>query len=262
MNLFLLEEAAVGDTWAPDDPRSVHLRTVLGKGPGDDFDIGVRDGPRGRAHIERIDDHGLHLRFRWERRVVQPRPCTVLVGLPRPQTARRILYESACLGVRELRFIRTDRSERSYAHSRLWTTGEWERRLVEGAEQAFATDLPQVSHAASLEDALAQEESHPDRMADRYGLDNYEAAVALPDAPATAAECVLALGGERGWSDRERNLLRNSGYRLCHLGPRVLRTETALVAAFAIEAARRRWMDPGEAGNTPSTRGCPTQPAS
>jgi RsmE family RNA methyltransferase len=49
---------------------------------------------------------------------------------------------------------------------------------------------------------------------------------------------VLALGPERGWSASERDLLRAEGFQLVHLGERVLRVETACVAAIAVVKAK------------------------
>ena len=46
--------------------------------------------------------------------------------------------------------------------------------------------------------------------------------------------CVIAIGSERGWSLSERNLFRSTNTQLCHLGERVLRTETACVASVSI----------------------------
>ena len=51
---------------------------------------------------------------------------------------------------------------------------------------------------------------------------------------------MLALGPERGWSARDRDALRSAGFTLVHLGQRVLRLETAVVAATAIVKAQRR----------------------
>ena len=51
-------------------------------------------------------------------------------------------------------------------------------------------------------------------------------------------DAVLAFGPERGWSDRDRAMLRANDFALVHLGTRVLRTETAVVAAIALVKAR------------------------
>ena len=44
----------------------------------------------------------------------------------------------------------------------------------------------------------------------------------------------IAVGPERGWSDKEREALKRAGFTLAHLGDRVLRVETACVAAGAV----------------------------
>jgi len=45
---------------------------------------------------------------------------------------------------------------------------------------------------------------------------------------------VLAVGSERGWSDKERDLLENAGFIRLSMGERALRTETACVAAAVL----------------------------
>ena len=49
--------------------------------------------------------------------------------------------------------------------------------------------------------------------------------------PATIPH-VLALGGERGWSARDRDVLRGAGFRFVHLGSRVLRISHLNVRAW------------------------------
>ncbi|MFP6886494.1 MAG: RsmE family RNA methyltransferase, partial [Opitutales bacterium] len=121
----------------------------------------------------------------------------------------------------------------SYADSKLWMSEEWHRHLVRGVEQAFCSFLPAVRHHANLEDALAE----LPQDTSRFALDVYEAPAPLSVTDATTV-LVLALGPERGWSGRERNLLRDAGFALRHLGSRVLRQETACIAALGILASR------------------------
>ena len=49
-----------------------------------------------------------------------------------------------------------------------------------------------------------------------------------------AQEVVLMVGPEGGWSDRERASAQSHGFVVVGLGPNVLRTETAAVAAMAV----------------------------
>ena len=114
------------------DPRVRHLRVVLRIDVGDRFDVGVVNGPRGKASILSDDsDMGMHLRFTWETDIPQSLPIELLVGLPRPQAARRILRECTSLGVSRISFFQADKGEPSYRQSSLWSTGEWKHLLIQ-----------------------------------------------------------------------------------------------------------------------------------
>jgi RsmE family RNA methyltransferase len=49
--------------------------------------------------------------------------------------------------------------------------------------------------------------------------------------PPAGQGITVAVGPERGWSGRERELLEKAGFQRLSLGKRALRTETACVAA-------------------------------
>ncbi len=154
----------------------------------------------------------------------------MIIGLPRPPSARRILKDLTTQGADTLHFVATDKGEKSYLKSRLWTEGEYERLLQEGAEQAFCTRLPEVVIHESLTTCIEQLGDATDRLA----LDNYEAAMPLGTFQASQERCVLAIGSERGWSAAERNLLRKNSFELVNLGDRVLKTETACIAGLTL----------------------------
>ncbi len=239
MNLVLFETATEAAHLAPGDPRAHHIRTVLRMKPGDKLFVGVVNGPRGQAVIAEDRAEGMRLEITWEASAEIARTFFVLIGLPRPQTARDILRESAAFGVAALYFFQVEKGEPSYASSTLWQTDEWQQRLREGAAQAFATDIPEVFHHASLAEALAKIATTTPVDTSRLALDVYEASAPLSKMAPNQGPIVLALGAERGWSANERNLLRKAGFALAHLGPRVLRTETALVAGLSVLQARR-----------------------
>ena len=232
MNLILFEPGETGVPLPAADPRAVHIAEVLRRREGDLFDAGIVNGPRGKAVVVSMGPGGLVFRFE---ATADPQPADavhILVALPRPQTARKILSEATSLGVSSIRFFQAEKGEPSYASSTLWKTPEWRRHLVEGAAQAFDTRLPEVLHHPSLADAVA---AIPAGCA-RIALDNYEAS--RPFTPAgDRRPLALAFGPERGWAAAERTLLRGSGFELAHLGHRVLRTETAVVAALAVAKA-------------------------
>lgn len=238
MNIILFRPHEVELPLSRHDPRARHILDILRRRPGDTFDAGLINGPRGRGTLVSIENELLFITFVWGEFPPPPCPLTLVIGLPRPQTARDILRDATTLGVAALHFVCTDKGEPSYARSKLWQGGEWERHVLTGAEQAFCTRLPEVTHGRALAEILAGLPAGSARLA----LDNYEAPAALGTCPlAGSPAAVLALGAERGWSDAERERLRSAGFAFAHLGPRVLRTETACVAAITLLKARLGW---------------------
>jgi RsmE family RNA methyltransferase len=232
VNLILLEAGEETAPLAPDDPRAVHVLKVLRRKEGDLFDAGIVNGCRGKATIVSIGPAGVAFTFEATTEAPEADPVHLVVALSRPQTGRKILNEAAALGVSSIRFFQSEKGEPGYASSTLWSTLEWRRHLRDGAAQAFDTRLPEVLHAATLAECL---DSLPKECL-RVALDNYESPSRLSPALRTRP-IALAFGPERGWSPSERTLLRSCGFELAHLGPRVLRTETAVVAALAIVKA-------------------------
>jgi RsmE family RNA methyltransferase len=142
VNIILFEPAETSQPLPLDDRRARHVREVLRFGAGDTFDAGLIDGPRGKATIREIGAAGLRLEFAWGEEPPRLDPITLIIGLPRPQTVRKVLEEATALGVEAMHFVVTERGEPGYARSKLWTTDEWRRHLIEGAAQAFTTRLP------------------------------------------------------------------------------------------------------------------------
>jgi 16S rRNA (uracil1498-N3)-methyltransferase len=230
VNLILFEPAETTAPLPRHDPRAIHIVEVLRRRVGDTFDAGLVNGPLGKGTLATIEANALVLTFCWNPTLPQPLdPITLIIGLPRPQTARDLLRDSAALGVAELHFVTTDKGEPSYARSTLWSSGEWRRHLLAGAQQAFDTRLPAVTHGRTLTEVLAAPSA-----GSRLALDNYESPTALSQVAAVALPVTLALGPERGWSAAECDQLRANGFSLVHLGTRVLRAETAAIAALAI----------------------------
>ena len=229
MNIILFEPGEAGSPLPIRDPRAVHILRVLGRREGDRFDAGIVNGPAGKGLLVKVGARALEILLEANRPPAPADPVHLLLAVPRPQTARKILNEAASMGVASMRFFNPEKGERSYASSTLWSGGEWRRHLVEGAAQAFDTRIPELTMHASLGEAIGAVPAGCAGIA----LDNYEAAARL-GAGHAERPIALAFGAERGWSSAERALLRESGFGIAHLGPRVLRMETAVVAALAL----------------------------
>ena len=234
MNLVLItaDEAEAG--LAPDDPRARHLRETVGLATGGTFHVGIENGLRGIATIRALAPK-LTFTVVWEESAQARLPLTVLVGLPRPQTAKKVLHDLASLGAARIVFFEAAKGDPGYLTSSLWKDDEWREHVIKGTEQACSTLVPEVTRVPSLLAALAL----VDTAAWKLALDPYEA-TGTPEIPAPANSAVLAIGPERGFADEERATLRQAGFAFAHLGDRILRVEAAALVGGALMLAQLR----------------------
>jgi len=211
----------------------MHLRSVLGVKTGDEIDVAVKNGPRGKGKVSLLPDQRVDLAIRWaDNHPCDLFPVHLIVGFARPQTCRKILEQASALGAERISFFQAEKGEPSYAESRLWTTNEWMERIDRGVEQAFASFVPTCDLHVTLDQALSSAQREGSF---KIALDNYEATQSLSAEDADGkSPIVLAIGPERGWSARERKNLRSRNFEMRHLGKRVLRMETAVVASLGL----------------------------
>ena len=162
-----------------------------------------------------------------------PLAITLLQGIARGEKMDLILQKATELGVTAIVPVNAERTEvkldAARAEKRI---AHWRSVAASACEQSGRARLPTISAPQRLADALA---ALPD-AAHRRVLDPDAEPVPLhTQAPASV---VLAIGPEGGWSPRDLTQLRDAGFGGLRLGPRVLRTETAGIAAIAALQAR------------------------
>lgn len=231
MNIILIEE---GESFFPlSDERAQHIRKVLHLGVGDCFRCGIINSSEGNAEITAINDSGISFSFTPLSDTSALYPVTLIVGQTRPICMRRILRESVSLGSERIILPVTDLGEKSYSSASLYTSGEYRKILVDGAMQAGKTGVSECLIASSLEEALTK--LVPSEL---LLLDNVIGEESLSSLDLREKRVTLAVGPERGWSDRERKVLIERGFRPVLLGSRILRTETAVSASLAVALSR------------------------
>lgn len=104
----------------------------------------------------------------------------------------------------------------------------WQGVAASAAEQSGRVQVPAVSGPLTLAAALDALPDDALRLIAEPGT-----GCPLPDAP-PAGGIVLLVGPEGGWDEAELELAKARGCAPLGLGPRVLRTETAPLAALAI----------------------------
>jgi len=243
VNLILLEEHELGHNLSRRDERTIHLLKVLRKKCGDTFDSGILGGRRGTGRIEKINFDGSIFVTLDLCADVNPPPrlrMRAAVAFVRPIQMRRILRELSNIGVSDIDIIGTDLGEKSYRDTKLLIDGGSNAALVEGAVQARDTTIPNLNVYDSVDKWLNDRPwESPSfgaepvfmRVPLLIAMDNVRAEGSLFHLSPSSRPAVIAIGPERGWTDRERDLFEKAHFLRLSMGERALRTETACVAA-------------------------------
>ncbi len=240
MNLILVDSLSHKQKLTASDRRSVHIKNILTKGGRGKLFVGCKDGPLGKAEVFVENNGDVSLIIEWlesKHATIARKNRTLLTPYSRPQTCRKILRNAAVLGLSRVVFFNASKAEKAYARSSLWNSDEWFKQLLVGVEQAFDPAVPIVDRlTGDMEEALGLIASEGESDL-KIVLDNYESKAALGPDSIRGMGFTLAVGPERGWSDNEREMFRNAGYDFLNLGHRVMRTETAVVAACSVISA-------------------------
>jgi 16S rRNA U1498 N3-methylase RsmE len=108
----------------------------------------------------------------------------------------------------------------------------WRRVAQEAARQCGRADVPMIDEPAGWDRILALLRDEPGRRG--LLLDPEESKLRLGAAARGARKLLLAVGPEGGFSSEERERARQGGLLPVGMGPLVLRTETAGLAALAV----------------------------
>jgi RsmE family RNA methyltransferase len=241
MNLLLFEskEMTADGNVILNDRRSEHIVRILGCKPGDTVRAGMINGPVGTGEILTIAEvqgnPEVVLRFIAEGRAPDQPPVDLIMGLVRPIMLKKILAQTASLGVGRIFLINANRVEKSFFRASLLKDEKYRTYLIEGLEQAKDAHLAQVSiherFRPFAEDFIPTIASTYSRML----VAHPEAGESLKQAVGTeiSGRTLLAVGPEGGWVDFEIEKFIEQGFMPVSMGSRVLRTDTAIVALLS-----------------------------
>ena len=235
MNICLFNSEEIKNSLKKNDERAKHIIKVRHKKKGDTFDAGIIGGAAGIATITKISEDG-EISFSFEPKSAGKKlyPLTLIIGFPRPIQLRRLLRDVAGLGVQKVILCGTDLTEKSYLESNVVSDGSAYQMLLDGTAQAASTHVPVLEVAKSLDELISNGTEW--ELSSKIALDNRRASGSLHDflMHEGSHSVIAAIGSERGWTERERDLLEKAGFSLCSMGTRVLRTETAATVASSI----------------------------
>jgi len=182
--------------------------------------LGARSGKKVLARLGRHDDV--------ERE--SPLTITLLQGVARGERMDLIVQKATELGVARIVPVLAERSVvKVDAKQRERKLEHWQSIAISACEQCGRNRVPEVSTPAALGDAIAALPAGSLRC-----LLAADAGESLASAARGAhSGVVLLIGPEGGLADNERRFAGANGFAAYRLGPRILRTETAGLAALA-----------------------------
>jgi len=207
-----------------------HLVQVLRLKSGDD--VVLFDGS-GRDFAARLREVGKQSCTAELLQIIreEPRPelhLSLAVGISRGERMDFSIQKAVELGVSEIFPLFTERSMVQLKHGRLQKRLEhWNGVIRHACEQSGRSRLPSLHPAKKLADWLK------DFHGNGVMLD-HRADTPLVDLSAPKQKLTLLVGPEGGLSPTERRNAGTAGFRSARLGPRVLRTETAPIAALSV----------------------------
>jgi 16S rRNA (uracil1498-N3)-methyltransferase len=211
---------------------AAHVTRVLRLGAGDALTLFNGDGTDYTARIAALGRGTAEAEVtgRADAHPESPLPVTLVQGIARAERMDLVLQKATELGVAAIVPVATARSVvRLDAASRERKSAHWRGIAIAACEQCGRARVPEVAAPRALGEFLAE----PARARARFLLAP-GADLALVAAARGAASVELLVGPEGGLGDGERRAALAAGFLACRLGPRVLRSETAAIAAIAV----------------------------
>lgn len=215
-----------------DDKASHHLARVLRAKKGDALILFNGQGGEYSAVITLIDKKGVEVEIQsfTAREVESPLTIHLAQGIARGEKMDFIVQKAVELGVSVISPLVTERCNVRLVQEREEKRLQhWRSVIVSACEQSGRNYLPTLTAPLSLKDWLITAKADF-----RFVLSPHVSqslpAVSIP----SDATVILLIGPEGGLSEAEVELAISHGFLPLQIGPRILRTETATIAAISI----------------------------
>ena len=220
-----------------------HLARVLRAQPGMEAEV-VAGGRLFHATVAAVtlsaEKSEVRFNLASELRADPALPVTLVMAVYKFDRMEWVLEKATELGVAGIVPVIARRTEMHLAQAAEKRVERWRRIAQEASQQARRADIPAIHARIALADrvrmptaatriVLAEQER---TTALRHAI---EEAIAQPGNKLPSFE--IAIGPEGGWAPDEETLFDSSGWRAVSLGPRILRAETAAIAALAVVAS-------------------------
>ena len=220
-----------GAEFALPEAAARHAVTVLRLQVGDTLNLFNGEGGEYQASLVAVSKREARVRLTEFHAAERESPLaiTLALGISAGERMDYSLQKATELGVTAIQPLATERSVVKLAGERAGKRLQhWQHVVIAACEQCGRNRVPAVAPVQTLFGYLATADRRLRRL-----LLSPDAATPLKQVPRSAA-VVLLVGAEGGLAPSECEAAEASGFEPVSLGPRILRTETAPVAALAV----------------------------
>jgi 16S rRNA (uracil1498-N3)-methyltransferase len=216
---------------------AAHITRVLRLGAGESLTAFNGQGGEFAARIEQVHGSqvtlavGEHLDIERE----SPLAITLAQGVSRGERMDLVVQKATELGVAQITPLLTTRSVVRLDEAQSQKKAQhWRAIAVAACEQCGRNRIPHIPAPAQLRSALHRLRETPPAPGSTRLLLSPLAQSGLQDLAGPFSAISVLIGPEGGLSDEEQAAAIEAGFTGVRLGPRVLRTETAAIAALAL----------------------------
>ena len=243
IRVFTPQPLSTGQTIELESDAAHHLAQVLRLKAGAQINLFNGDGHEYQARL--LESGKRRARLQLLACITSEAPPSLSIhlglGLSRGERMDFAVQKSVELGVSVITPLLTEFcSVRLSPQRRDSRRRHWHRITVSACEQSGRCRLPRLDEITGLEHWLKTVPTQSAIMLD------HRSPLSFDQLPQPKNRVSLLIGPEGGLSEKERAMAEHSGFTAARLGPRVLRTETAPLAAIA--AAQMLWGDFASAG--------------
>jgi len=212
-----------------------HIASVLRLAAGATVQVSDQNGKSGKAEIIAANPEAIELKLLefLEDTTEPPLDIWLVQSLAKGEKMDFIIQKAVELGVYGIIPVATAHSVVRYdVTKQVDKVARWQKIAREAAKQCGRSYIPQVFPITSLAQILGNSEFG---SANKILLYEGQAAQGLKQAltDSSSQTYVLFIGPEGGFSSAEVNLCQEHGVRIVTMGPRIMRTETAALAAIS-----------------------------
>ncbi|HTJ28890.1 MAG TPA: 16S rRNA (uracil(1498)-N(3))-methyltransferase [Acidobacteriaceae bacterium] len=216
-----------------------HLARVLRAQPGAEADI-VANSRVHRATIASVQPDAVEFTLHEEIAFDRALPITLVIAIFKFDRMEWAIEKATELGVATIVPVLARRTEKHLGQSAAKRVERWRRIAQEAAQQSRRSDIPHIEDPLPLLAWLQREPSTArillsEEERERSLRHCLESALNKEQSELPSISC--AIGPEGGWTSEELTLFQKHNWQSASLGPRILRAETAAIAAITITTA-------------------------